>query len=74
MGLSPYMLAVPGYTLLHKIYEDPAIIVCHASSLERSGEVLLKIVKEGPKAMYDWGKNYGQNVIWTDGNHEFLCK
>ncbi|GAB2700680.1 winged helix-turn-helix transcriptional regulator [Paenibacillus thermoaerophilus] len=39
-------------------------------SLAPYGESLMPVLK----AMYEWGKNYGENVIWTDGNREFMCR
>ncbi|ALS26239.1 helix-turn-helix domain-containing protein [Paenibacillus cisolokensis] len=38
-------------------------------SLAPYGESLMPVLK----AMYEWGKNYGENVIWTDGKREFMC-
>lgn len=50
------MIIAPGYDVRQVIYEDAAIMVCHALSKEHSSEVLLKIVKDGPRAVIENAK------------------
>lgn len=50
------MMTVPGYQIQQVIFEDPTIIVCHAFSEEQACEVLLKIVKEGHRAIIENAK------------------
>jgi len=50
------MLKATGYDIRQVIYEDEAIAVCHAFSEEDRRDVLLKIVKEGPKAVVENAK------------------
>jgi DNA-binding CsgD family transcriptional regulator len=45
------MITVPGYHIDQIILDKPAITVCHATSEEHSREVLLKIVKQGNRAI-----------------------
>lgn len=50
------MLKAAGYDIQQIIYEDPAITVCHALSMEDRRDVLLKMVKEGPRAIVENAK------------------
>ncbi|MCS7462577.1 LuxR C-terminal-related transcriptional regulator [Paenibacillus doosanensis] len=50
------MLRATGYDIRQVIFEDEAIAVCHASSVENRLDVLLKIVKEGPRAVIENAK------------------
>ncbi|MDR6878505.1 protein kinase domain-containing protein [Bacillus sp. 3255] len=50
------MLTVTGYHIQQVIFEDPTIVVCHAFSEEHACEVLLKIVKEGHRAIIENAK------------------
>lgn len=50
------MLTVTGYHIQQVIFEDPTIIVCHAFSEEHACDVLLKIVKEGHRAIIENAK------------------
>ncbi|CAM2871436.1 winged helix-turn-helix transcriptional regulator [Paenibacillus sediminis] len=38
-------------------------------SLTEHGESLMPVLK----MMYNWGKNYGEQVVWKDEAHEFMC-
>ncbi|WP_240419551.1 protein kinase domain-containing protein [Paenibacillus periandrae] len=50
------MLKATGYDIRLVIYEDAAIMVCQAWSVKDLRDVLLKIVKEGPKAIIENAK------------------
>ncbi|SDC13259.1 Serine/threonine protein kinase [Paenibacillus sp. UNCCL117] len=50
------MLKATGYDIRLVIYEDAAIMVCQAWSVKERRDVLLKIVKEGPKAIIENAK------------------
>jgi serine/threonine protein kinase len=50
------MISVPGYQIHQIILDEPTIIVCHAISEEHAREVLLKIVKEGHRAIIENAK------------------
>ncbi|MEK8128731.1 LuxR C-terminal-related transcriptional regulator [Paenibacillus filicis] len=60
---------VTGYHIRQVIYEDSAIVVCHASSADADREVLLKIVKEGPRAIIENAKV--MNEYEVAGNLQF---
>jgi serine/threonine protein kinase/DNA-binding CsgD family transcriptional regulator len=52
----PLMIIATGYDVRQVIYEDAAIMVCHAMSKEHACEVLLKVVKDGPRAVIENAK------------------
>ncbi|WP_176706635.1 protein kinase domain-containing protein [Paenibacillus hemerocallicola] len=50
------MYTVPGHQIHQVIFEDPNMVICFASSEDRNTDVLLKIVKEGHRAMIENAK------------------
>lgn len=50
------MNAVPGHQIHQVIFEDPNMVICFASSEDRKTDVVLKIVKEGHRAMIENAK------------------
>ncbi|UJF32357.1 protein kinase domain-containing protein [Paenibacillus hexagrammi] len=50
------MITVPGYKVLHTVYEDNYIWIAHAYSEAASRVVLLKMAKAGPRAIVENAK------------------
>lgn len=68
------MITVTGYQIHQVIFQDPTIIVCHATSDEHACEVLLKIVKEGHRAIIENAKVINEYEIAGSLNIQGVIK